>query len=309
MVTYSGFIAPKAPTWALVNGSRGRRHDPRVKIDYGVVHLWVSPEDAPERYLRQLNTPALPTSGRTFQSKNSAGQWLWETEDGKQTTDETKAKRYAGRETTVYRLGFAPLALIPRVSPMPWCYGAGYHVVCGIDGEFHFAANPDEIAANHAAPFNDRGVGAVLPGRIQTADQWKDKTSLAELEALAKLMVYCNGRWGIPICHTTPKQMKAGKKGWAGHRDVNDLQRMLKKPASDHGDPGVTFPWAYVIGRAWRLCVDGWNAAGQLPAHVTFWGWGTLEAGQKLLGVPETGVWDEPTLAGYSVLLSWLASI
>lgn len=248
-VVYSGFAGPVGPDWQPVNGSRGRRRDQKVRIEYGVVHLWVSPEDGPERYLHHLRTPALPATGRSFQGRAARGQWYWETPEGTQTTDETKAARFPGpRASFVYRKGAAPYPLTPGVSPMPWCYGAGYHCIAGIDGEFHFAANPDDIAANANPPFNDNAVSVCLPGRYQTDAQWQDATSSAELEALAKLMVYAFHRWGIPIVHVGPDAIRRGERGWCGHVDVNNVFHL-----SDHGDPGGNFPWAQVIARARQI--------------------------------------------------------
>lgn len=251
-VEYHGFAAPFAPLWAAVNGSRGHRRDKRVKIDHGVLHLWVSPEDGPERYLKHLRTPELPLpNSRTFQSKAGNGMWLWEGPDGKPTISETKAKRFVGKNCTVYRYGQKPYPLINGVSPMPWCYGAGYPCVLGIDGNFYFAANPDEIACNHAPPFNERSVGAVMPGRYQTDAQWMDPTSLGEITAFAKLMVYCWLRWGIPIKHVDKAGLLRGEHGWSGHVDINDAYKK-----SDHGDPGRNFPWDFAINKAKQILAE-----------------------------------------------------
>lgn len=256
-VTYYGFAAPVGPSWSLINGSRGHRRDQTVKIDHGVLHLWVSPEDGPERYLKHLRTPELPLpNSRTFQSKAGNGMWLWEDPDGKPTISETRAKRFVGKNCTVYRYGQAPYSLISGISPMPWCYGAGYPCVLGIDSKFYFAANPDEIACNHAPPFNERSVGAVMPGRYQTDAQWMDPTSLGEITAFAKLMVYCWFRWGIPIKHVDKAGLLRGEHGWSGHVDINDAYKK-----SDHGDPGRNFPWEYAIKLAYQILEEILNMA------------------------------------------------
>ena len=246
-VTYSGIAAPQPPDWRPVNGSRGRRRR-QVPIEYGVVHLWVSPEDGPERYLRQIRTPALPNSGRVFQSRHPDGRWLWEAVDGTQTVHEDKAKRYSGRNSFVYRSGTQPYTLVGGGSPMPWCYGPAYQCIAGVDGDFHFAADPDVHATNSNPPWNDSAISVCLPGRYQDDAGWTDATSSAELEALAKLMVYAKGRWGIPIRYINAAAIRRGERGWCGHVDVNDVYRQ-----SDHGDPGRNFPWARVIARALQL--------------------------------------------------------
>lgn len=258
-VTYSGIAGPTRPG-EKVNGSRCHWRDQAVDIDYGVVHFWVSPEDGPERYLRQLATPALPNSGVCYQSgftdSHGVRRWLWQTPAGMQTTDKNTAAKWAGpRAATVLRAGYPldPLRLAVG-DPMPWCYGPGYPCVLGVDGDFHFAANPDDLACNHAPPFNERSIGAVMPGTYQTDDQWKDATSIAELLALAKLMVYSFHRWQVPIRYCDARALIAGIKGWTGHRDINEMQRLLgKKGVSNHGDPGANMPWDYVITLAHQI--------------------------------------------------------
>lgn len=263
-ITYSGFAAPVGPDWKPVNGSRGHRRDQSVDIDYGVVHFWVSPEDGPERYLRQLRTPALPGSGVCYQSSDGRGGWSWESPTGARITNPALAKLYHGKTYTILRYRADPYTVVDG-SPMPWCYGPGYPCVLGVDGNFHFAANPDEIACNHAPPFNERSIGAVMPGTYQTDDQWKDATSIAELLALAKLMVYSWHRWQIPIRYCNATDLIAGIKGWTGHRDVNEMQRRLGHTGvSNHGDPGANMPWGYVVWLALKLLSEEGTTMAQL---------------------------------------------
>jgi len=293
---YTGYAAPSAVNgWKPLNGSRGRRRA-NVPLQYGVVHLWVSPEDGPDRYLKQLATPALPMSGRTFQSRNSAGQWLWETPLGTQTTDPKQAKPYPGSNTVVYRSGSTALGLL-KGDPMPWCYGAGYHCIAGIDGEFYMAVNPDDTAVNANPPWNDSAVSICMPGRYQTEAEWGQGGSVQEMEAVAKFMVYAFKRWGIPMQHITPADIRAGKKGWAGHVDVNNVYHQ-----SDHGDPGPAFPWKWVIARTNKYMTLQATPQ-ELQAVVDFWGWGTIGDAQKLFGVPVTNVWDDATADIYSRLI------
>jgi hypothetical protein len=316
-VVYAGFAGPTAPSWGPVNGSRGHRRDQNVQIDFGVLHLWVSPEDGdktdlghgvgyPGRYMRQLATPALPGSGRSFQSSQVVGgvrQWLWEGLNGRPTPDSKAAKPWKGKAAQVFRYGTGvPFPVAPG-SPTPWCYGPGYQVVLGIDAQFHFAVNPDDVAVNHAPPFNERAIAAVLPGTYNTDAGWKDITSSASLEAFAKLIVYANDRWGIPIRYCNAKDIRAGKKGWTGHVDVNEY---AKTPG--HGDPGKNCPWGGIMLRAWQLRVASWSDA-DLAGHVSFWGWADLKAGQRLLNVPESGEWDFLTRLVYANVLAWLASL
>ncbi len=236
MTTYHGIAASLT---GPMNGARGRKRK-NVPLDLVVLHLWVSPEDGPWRYLKHLATPNLPgVSGRVFQSKHPNGQWLWESQSGGQTTDTRFAKRWTGRPGIVYRSKAAPYVLVPFVSDTPWTYGAGYHGVAGVDGNPYWACDPDLYSVNANPPVNDRAVSFCIPGRYQTRDQWlNDGNSRQFIRSAAAAIVWAHQRWGIPLVRLDAKALKAGGRGYTDHATVNAVWRM-----SDHGDVGAGFPW------------------------------------------------------------------
>jgi N-acetyl-anhydromuramyl-L-alanine amidase AmpD len=73
----------------------------------------------------------------------------------------------------------------------------------------------------------------------QTAAQWADAYSKAELELSASLAAELAHKWGIPAVKLTPADILAGKHGFCGHADIT----AAKKVAGGHTDPGVNFPW------------------------------------------------------------------
>jgi len=234
VTTYHGFASTG-------NGARGKARNPATPIDLVVLHLWVSPEDGPDRYLKHLATPNLPgVSGRVFQSRNRAGAWYWETATGTQTTDPAKAKRWPGpRQAQVYRSGTTPITLVPNVSPMPWCFGAGYHGVAGPDGEPYWAADPQTTTANHAPPVNDRSVGFCLPGRYQTRHEWLNVGNSRQfIRAAAKAIVWAHEEMSVPLARVTDAQIDTAGRGYCDHAAINRVYGQ-----SDHGDLGSAFPW------------------------------------------------------------------
>lgn len=239
MTTYQGIAAPQPSEWKPVNGSRGRRRQPGP-ITLAVLHLWVSPEDGPDRYLQQIATPSLPSSGRVFQSRSVSGQWYWETPEGTQTTDETKAKRFPGpRPSFVYRSGADPVNLTPGVSPMPWCYGAAYHCVAAPDGFPRWTCDPDLYSVNANPPVNDVAVSICMPGRYQSRHEWLNVGNSRQfIRAAARALIAVHDRFGVPLERLSAKDLLAGRHGYTDHKTVNDAWHK-----SDHGDVGPEFPW------------------------------------------------------------------
>lgn len=227
-----------------LNGARGSLRDPDAPLDLVVGHLWVSPEDGPVRYLAHLAKANLPgVSGRVFQSRSSAtGEWYWETPTGGKTTDPNAAKRFVGKTGLyVYRTDADPYPLVSGISPMPWCFGAGYHGVAGGDAEPYWAADPRLVRANHAPPVNDRSIGFCLPGRYQTRHEWLAVGKSRDfIRAFAKAIVWAHFRHGIPIHHVTEAELRRNRRarGYTDHVTVNNVFHQ-----SDHGDLGAEFPW------------------------------------------------------------------
>lgn len=73
----------------------------------------------------------------------------------------------------------------------------------------------------------------------QTPDEWNDDYSRACLARSAELARDIADRYDIPFVHLTPKQLKAGEKGFCGHIDVT----VAFSNGKGHTDPGAWFPW------------------------------------------------------------------
>lgn len=202
-------------------------------------------------------------------------------------------------------------------------YGVAYHAfpkfLEGPAGQYFEALSERENPNASGDPANKRGLHFCLWGRAsQTRDQWLDATSYPQLQALARYIYDKSQVHHFPMRHLEcvgpnwgqTKQQKAnaatakapGKIGVIGHRDATKVW------GGSHGDPGIHFPWDIVMQLAWCYQVDDWSDT-DLAGHVTFWNWGTLEAGQKILGVPVTGRWDPPTRRSYAHVLAWLAGL
>lgn len=73
----------------------------------------------------------------------------------------------------------------------------------------------------------------------QTRSQWLDAPSLATLKQAAKVAAGWVKKYGIPIKHLTPAQVRAGQKGFCAHVDVTKAY----PGTGSHTDPGPGFPW------------------------------------------------------------------
>lgn len=98
----------------------------------------------------------------------------------------------------------------------------------------------DHDVAWHAPGANHNGLGFEHAGRAaQRASDWSDGYSTAELLRSAELAADKCMKYGIPIRRLTPAEIRAGKKGFAGHIDVTHAF----PDRGSHTDPGPNFPW------------------------------------------------------------------
>ncbi len=96
-----------------------------------------------------------------------------------------------------------------------------------------------------AAPgANNDGLHVELAGYAkQTAADWDDAYSRAELSRAAELCADIAQRYQIPPVRLTVDEVRDGKtKGFCSHKDVSDA---FKK--STHQDPGQNFPWQWFL--------------------------------------------------------------
>ena len=113
-----------------------------------------------------------------------------------------------------------------------WCVDDDSRVRCVRDDD-----SPWTIA-NHDG--NRISLNIELAGYAQqTAGQWDDKFSDAELSIAA----YCAAEWchkyAIPVQHLSHDEIRTmHSRGFLGHADVNAVFQW-----SDHSDPGPHFPW------------------------------------------------------------------
>lgn len=124
---------------------------------------------------------------------------------------------------------------------------------------WHYAVDDDTVCQSvreehtaWAAPgANARGIQIELAGYArQTAQEWADAFSSAQLELCAELVARICRRWEIPAVKVGPIEMADGLPGICGHLDVT---RGVGVGRTTHGDPGPYFPWARFVGRVREL--------------------------------------------------------
>lgn len=115
-------------------------------------------------------------------------------------------------------------------------------------GSAHYVVDPAQIVqcvheedvAWGAGGANKRGIHIELCGHAgQTAAEWADDNSRAELALAAKLVADICSRYSIPVQRLDAAALAAGATGIAGHADC-----VAAFPhTGGHFDPGAAFPW------------------------------------------------------------------
>jgi hypothetical protein len=127
----------------------------------------------------------------------------------------------------------------------------GYNDIVDDTETIHVA--DDDIVVWGAGGVNERAIHLCLIGYAsQTAAQWADPYSTAEIDRAAAWAAQKSTQHGLPLVHLTPGQVAtAGVKGFCTHGDVS-----VRHPASEgHTDPGEGFPFSLVMEKA-RGLVD-----------------------------------------------------
>jgi N-acetyl-anhydromuramyl-L-alanine amidase AmpD len=114
----------------------------------------------------------------------------------------------------------------------------------------HYFVDPDSMIQcvytkdrAHSARYqgNRIGIHYELCGTAeQTASQWQDAASQAILKRAAAYAAVDAKKYGIPVRHLTPGQVRAKVKGFCGHVDIT---RAFPEDKGTHTDPGTHFPW------------------------------------------------------------------
>jgi hypothetical protein len=128
-------------------------------------------------------------------------------------------------------------------STLPASSKASAHVCVDNDSAVRCVADGDR--AWHAPGANSDGLGIELAGYArQSRAEWLDQYSKGVLENAARVVAGWCLKHNIPARKLTPSELKAGKRGIVGHRDVSAAYGQ-----TDHSDPGPNFPWDYFLGR------------------------------------------------------------
>lgn len=103
----------------------------------------------------------------------------------------------------------------------------------------------DEDIAYAAPGANHDGLHHELAGYArQTTKQWLDESSRAVMNRAAYRVAKECKKYGIPIRHLSNEELRAGRRGLVGHRQVSEVYDL-----STHTDPGPNFPWGHFLDR------------------------------------------------------------
>lgn len=128
-------------------------------------------------------------------------------------------------------------------------YGSGYQAVAREDGTFVEVAD-DTVGPYHAGGgINPNMWSICMPGKAsQTREQWLNDVSREYVRAVARYIV---DRWNHdgriwPLTFRSGAQLRLDRANERGHPSgyTSHAQVTVSKLTStDHGDPGVSFPW------------------------------------------------------------------
>lgn len=124
---------------------------------------------------------------------------------------------------------------------------ASYHYIA--DHERIIPIVPDDYVAYANAGANHDSLSICHPGKAgQTTTEWADPASAAQIEQVARWLADKSDEYSIPLDWLDPSAVFAGTRGVCGH---NEVSKAFKR--STHTDPGTSYPWALVLGRARQL--------------------------------------------------------
>jgi hypothetical protein len=91
---------------------------------------------------------------------------------------------------------------------------------------------------------NDVGIQIEVCGKAgQSATQWADDASQGAIRQAARVAVLLRKKYPgrFPLAKISPAELRAGKDGFAGHKDAT---MAWFSDGGTHTDPGPRFPWA-----------------------------------------------------------------
>ncbi len=123
----------------------------------------------------------------------------------------------------------------------------------GVDSDSIVQCVKDEHIAWHAPGCNKTGIGIELVGYAkQTAEEWTDAFSTAQLNLAARLVAMLCAKWKLPRVFLDAEALIAGKAGITTHAEVTKACKLAKERKltssafynsnTTHTDPGKHFP-------------------------------------------------------------------
>lgn len=142
----------------------------------------------------------------------------------------------AETSTTAERVSRWASKLNPDAPRVSWHYAVDDDTIVQMVHEAHVA---------WAAPnMNRYGIQIELAGYArQTAAEWDDAFSRAQLDLTALLCAHVCKRWNIPARHLTVEELRAGERGIVGHWDGTKAFKV----AGGHVDPGPAYPFDRLV--------------------------------------------------------------
>lgn len=131
--------------------------------------------------------------------------------------------------------------------------GTSTHFFTDQDSTIQCVLTTDEAHAARSHG-NDVGIQIEVCGKAgQTSAQWADAASAGTIEQTARLCVAIRKKYGkarFPLVNLTPAQLRAGKNGFAEHKDAT---LAWPEDGGTHTDPGPNFPWSKLFARITQL--------------------------------------------------------
>ncbi|MCR4338559.1 MAG: N-acetylmuramoyl-L-alanine amidase [Gemmatimonadaceae bacterium] len=122
----------------------------------------------------------------------------------------------------------------------PDARGVSWHYAVDSDSITQSVRDGDRANSVGRNASQETGIHVELAGRAkQTAEQWADDYSRAQLALTARLVAHLCREHDIPAARIGATQLRAGERGIYGHADVTRAW----PGTTTHYDPGVDFPW------------------------------------------------------------------